>query len=263
MVGAAYLLGLYQTLSRWPFLCFHDDFVVLFRSQAEMAECLLLVWLRLDQIGLELNKTSISSGRVHQEGFSFMGYEYKGENFVIQPEKEKDFRHQVIRLTTFLRPYKNQKAFIKQLNRKIMVFGNYYKHGLNLESFIRLDKLIRKRVRQYLFLVSDLKDRTDNLPKDSDTLYAELGLCSLVHLNQVKETKKSGSISTSARMNTELDFGTLPVCNKAKVAKLLQQMLVRYSEQQRQQNVVIELLEHLAPLSNEISAQPGVMLGIF
>lgn len=261
LVAAAYILGLCQALSRWPFLCFRDDFVVLFRSRAEIAECLLLVYLKLHQIGLELNPDCISSGRVYQDGFLFMGYRYKENTFGISQETEKAFRHQIIRLTTFNRSYKNQQAFIKQLNRQITVFGHYYKHGQEMAAFIRLDTFIRKRVRQYLFLAGDMKDRADNLPKGSDALYSELGLCSLVSIGKAKNTKMVNY--SSANANSQTDLCEAPVYNKEKVDKLLQQTLIRYKYLCRQQKVVIDLLEHVAPLSDEISAQPGISFGIF
>ena len=261
MVTATYMLGLCQALSRWPFLCFHGDFVVLFRSRAEIAECLLLVYLRLHQIGLELNPGSIDSGQVSQDGFLFMGYQYKENAFGISQGTEKAFRHQIIRLTTFNREYKSQQAFIKQLNHQITVFGHYYKHVHATTCFNELDTFIRKRVRQFLSLASDMQNRVINLPQSSSDLYSELGLCSLVRLLQSKETKMVNCSPVFG--NSEPDIDESPVFNKIKVEKLLQQTLVRYKEIKSQEKIVIELLEHLAPLSKEISKQPGTVFGYF
>ena len=261
MVTAAYMLGLCHALSRWPFLCFHDDFVVLFHSQAEIAECLLLVYLRLQNIGLELNSSNISSGQIYQDGFMFMGYEYKGNTFGISHVSEKDFRHKIIKLTTFSRKYKSQQAFIKQLNHQITIFGHYYKHAQVAARFKELDNFIRKRVRQFLLLASDMQNRVTNLPHGSLALYSELGLCSLVKLHQAKETKMVGY--SPLMVNAKPSMDESPVFNKIIVEKLLQQTLFRYKELHRQKEIVIELLEHLAPLSKEISAQPGTVFGYF
>jgi len=248
VVTAAYMLGFYHALSRWPFLCFHDDFIVLFHSQAEIAECLLLVYLRLQNLGLKLDSSNINSGRVYQNGFVFMGYKYKGNAFGVSQVSEKAFRHKIIRLTTFNRKYKNQKAFIKQLNHQIAVFGHYYKYAQVAARFKELDSFIRKRVRQFLFLASDLQNRTSNLPNNSRALYSKLGLYSLVKLGQSIETKL---VSDSAVMvNSELGMDESPDFNKIKVEKLLQQTLVRYIELRREEKIVIGLLEHLAPFSN-------------
>lgn len=261
MVTATYMLGLYHALSRWPFLCFHDEFVVFFQSQAEIVECLLLVYLRLQNLGLELNTNNISSGRINHYGFTFMGYEYKGDTYDVSPVSEKAFRHKIIKLTTFSRKYKNQQAFIKQLNHQITVFGHYYKHAQVAASFKELDSFIRKRVRQFLLLAGDLQNRVINLPQSSSDLYSELGLCSLVRLLQSKETKMVNCSPVFG--NSEPDMDESPVFNKIKVEKLLQQTLVRYKEIKSQEKIVIELLEHLAPLSKEISKQPGTVFGYF
>ncbi|BBE16242.1 hypothetical protein AQPE_0379 [Aquipluma nitroreducens] len=260
VVTAAYMLGFYHALSRWPFLCFHDDFVVLFHSQAEVAECLLLVYLCLQNLGLELNSSNISHGRVYQDGFIFKGYEYTGNTFCISPVSEKAFRHKIIRLTTFSRKYKNQQAFIKQLNHQITVFGHYYKYAQVAARFKELDSFIRKRVRQFLFLASDLQNRTSNLPNNSRALYSKLGLYSLVKLRQTKETKMVGYSPVMGNAGSDMDES--PVFNKIIVEKLLQQTLFRYIELRRQEKIVIGLLEHLAPLSDEIKAQPGNSIGI-
>lgn len=260
IVGAAYMMGLYHTLSRWPFLCFHDDFVVLFHSKAEIADCLLFVYHRLDQIGLELDPVSLSSGRLDQEGFQFMGFECKGNTFEIVPEKVRAFRHKIIKVTTFTRQYKNQKTFIKQLNRQIDIFGHYYKHGQVTDTFTRIDVFIRKRVRQFLFFASDMEDRTTNLPHGSYELYSNLGLLSLKRL--FKENIKKMKGHSSVKVNSKACWDGSPVFNKPIVEKLLQQMLIRNMELYRQQKLVIRLLEHLAPLFDEIIAQPGNSIGI-
>ncbi len=260
MVTAFYMLGFYHTISRWPFLCLHDDFVVLFQSQSEITECLLLVYLHLQNLGLELDSSNINSGRISQDGFAFMGYEYKGNAFCISQISEKAFRHKIIKLTTFRRKYKNQQTFIKQLNRRITAFGHYYKHAQGMR-FKELDRFIRKRVRQFLFLASDLQNRTSNLPNNSRALYSELGLCSLLRLLQYKETKM---VNYSPVMgHSEPDMDESPDINKIKVEKLLQQTLVRYKELRTQEKIVIGLLEHLAPLFKEISKQPGTVSGYF
>jgi hypothetical protein len=251
LVTAVYMLGLCHALSRWPFLCFHDEYVVLFQSKAEIAECLLLVYLRLQNIGLELNTNDITPGRVYHEGFMFVGYEYKGNKYSISPVSEKDFRHKIIRLTTFSRKYKNQQAFIKQLNRQITVFGHYYKHAQVAASFKELDRFIRKRVRQFLILAIDLQNRTTNLPHSSHSLYSGLGLCSLVRLSESQETKNINYSPSMVNAGGFMDES--PAFNNGIVEKLLKKTLLRYIELRKQEKIVIGLLEHLAPLSKEIS----------
>lgn len=261
MVTATYMLGIYHTLSRWPFLCFHDDFIVLFNSPAEIAECLLLVYLRLQNIGLEIDLNNISSGHVYQDGFVFMGYQYKGNTIGISQVSEKDFRNKIISLTTPGKKYKSQQAFIKQLNHQIKVFGHYFKHAQVAVSFSELDNFIWKRVRKFLFPASNVQNGVTNFPRRSQSFYTELGLCTLASLRRAKETTLRNPSPEIG--NVESNTDEFPVFNKAIVEKLLQQILYRYKELRRQEKTVAGLLEHLVPLSKEISKQPGSAFGYF
>ncbi len=257
MVTAFYMLGFYHALSRWPFLCTHDDFVVLFRSQSEITECLLLVYLHLQNLGLELDSSNICFGRISQDGFVFMGYEYKGNAFGISQVSEKTFRQKIIKLTTFSRKYKNQQAFIKQLNHRITVFGHYYKHAQGMR-FKELDSFIRKRVRQFLFLAIDLQNRTTYLPHSSRAFYSELGLYSLSAHCQPKENSLVNYSLVMDNANPHTCMGESPVSNRIIVEKLLQKIRFRYNELKSQEKVLIQLLEHTAPISAKINEYPEI-----
>lgn len=71
-----YLLGLCMSLARWPFLCYHHEFVVLFRSKAEIDECLDQVRLELKSLKLAIDEDTICSGEIYPRGFKFMGFEF-------------------------------------------------------------------------------------------------------------------------------------------------------------------------------------------
>lgn len=73
IAAGAYLLGLCQGLSRWPFLCHHEKFVVLFSAEAEIEECLQQVHLELERLGLRLNPHTFCSGQAFPKGFTFVG----------------------------------------------------------------------------------------------------------------------------------------------------------------------------------------------
>ncbi len=247
-VAAIYMSGLCHTLSRWPFLCFHDEFVVLFQSKAEIAECLLLAYLRLNRIGLDFDPESICSGRTDEKSFQFMGFECKGDRFDVPAEEEKKFRHKIIGLTTLTKQYKDQKAFIKQLNRQINTFGNHYKHGEVAATFARLDKFIRKRVRQFLSLEGDLKGRTPDLPHTSAELCRKLKLASLKKLSDAGMPGMKYISFNVKNLQSEKSLGFSKVMSD----KLLGETIHRYKELCYQQKIVVKLLEHLSPLSDEI-----------
>lgn len=73
IVAGLYMLGLCQVLLRWPFLCHHEKFVVLFRNDAEIDECLQQVYLELERLGLQLNQHSLYSGPVFPADFIVSG----------------------------------------------------------------------------------------------------------------------------------------------------------------------------------------------
>lgn len=90
-----YLLGLCKAIKRWPFLCYNDEFVVLFPFQSEINDCLELVRLELGRLNLKLNTDATHSGEVDEHGFCFAdidwrrdqlsGYKFENKNKLEQP----------------------------------------------------------------------------------------------------------------------------------------------------------------------------------
>lgn len=78
LAAGMYMLGLCMSLNRWPFLCYHHEFVVLFRSEDEIEECLAQVNLELKRLKLDIDEDTISSGEVFHKGFKFMDIEFTG-----------------------------------------------------------------------------------------------------------------------------------------------------------------------------------------
>lgn len=78
--AGTYMLGLCSSLARWLFLCYHHEFVVLFRSKAEIEECLDQVRQELKLLKLALNEDAICSGEIYPRGFKFMGFEFQGSD---------------------------------------------------------------------------------------------------------------------------------------------------------------------------------------
>ena len=81
IAAGAYMLGLCLVLSRWPFLCHHEKFVVLFSSETEIEECLQQVYFELEQLGLQLNQRTLCSGYNYPVGSRYAGQKDHNSTF--------------------------------------------------------------------------------------------------------------------------------------------------------------------------------------
>ena len=82
-----YLLGLCIRLFRWPFLCYHHEFIVLLRSTAEIDECLFFVLMELERLKLNVADGLLCSRDVDTCRFRFMDFEFTGTDHTSTPVK--------------------------------------------------------------------------------------------------------------------------------------------------------------------------------
>ena len=75
----AYLLGLCKVLSNWPFLCYHNEFLVLFRSESEIRICTQQVEHELERLNLEVDPLSINLGKDSFDAFFSTDLSFKGD----------------------------------------------------------------------------------------------------------------------------------------------------------------------------------------
>ena len=75
----AYLLGLCKVLSNWPFLCYHNEFLVLFRSESEIRTCTHQVEQELERLNLDVDPLSIKLGKDSFDTFFSTDLSFKGD----------------------------------------------------------------------------------------------------------------------------------------------------------------------------------------
>jgi len=132
------------------FIVFVDDLLVLCKSDYLARQ----VWDYLsatlqNQYQLKLNLDKTYSGRFAKKTVTFCGWYFSGGYARIEQRKYDLFKERILE---FLKKSRKEstRAFIKNINRKIDGFGNYYKFGAVLKQFEELDCFLRKEVRQWL-----------------------------------------------------------------------------------------------------------------
>jgi RNA-directed DNA polymerase len=127
-----------------------DDFVVLCKSREEAEAALAEVHAFAGANGLRLHpdKTHVGDCRQNGEGFAFLGYRFEaGRRFV----RKKS----LIRLKDKIREKTKRTrgdslaCVIADLNRTLRGWFGYFKHA-HPSIFIRIDKMIRRRLRAVL-----------------------------------------------------------------------------------------------------------------
>ena len=127
---------------------FADDLVTCCETKEEAYRALQLTREILEgelHLRLHPGKTRV----VHvSEGFEFLGFYFGwGDSFYMTPREKavKKFREKVKEITRRNRPMKFQEM-IRDLNRVIVGWGNYFRYGKCKRMFWRLEKWIRRRV---------------------------------------------------------------------------------------------------------------------
>jgi hypothetical protein len=172
-----------------PSLRIQDDYLIFCKNKKEPTKILKeIIEPALNELKLNLNINKLNSGKFHQNPVEFMGFKYYAGIFTISEEKIEDFKKKIIRIT-HLTKNKTTKAIIKQLNNKILGFGNYYKFASSKQDFGKLDAFIRMRVRRYLNRNKDSKNKQGNLLLTNEVL-KNMGLKSLVDIYCKYASKK-------------------------------------------------------------------------
>jgi RNA-directed DNA polymerase len=127
-----------------------DDFVVLCKSREEAAAALAEVRAFVSDNGLRLHpdKTHVGDCRQPGEGFDFLGYRFEsGRRFV--RKKSLTRLKDTIRKKTKRTRGDSLACVIADLNRTLRGWFGYFKHA-HPSIFIRIDKMIRRRLRAFL-----------------------------------------------------------------------------------------------------------------
>jgi len=172
-----------------PFLRIQDDYLIFCKNKKEPTKILKeFIEPTLNELKLNLNIKKLNSGKFHQDNVGFMGFQYFGGVFTISKEKIEEFKNRIIKIT-HLTKNKTTKAIIKQLNNKILGFGNYYKFAYCKQDFEELDAFIRMRLRRYLSRNKDSKNKQGNLLLTNEVL-KNMGLKSLIDIYTKYTSKK-------------------------------------------------------------------------
>ncbi len=161
-----------------PFLRQADDYLVFCRNKKEPESLLKNIILpKLKELDLEINEKKLKSGKVNQDKFDFIGFDFFAGRFTVQRKKIEEFRKKIVKIT-HLTKKKPEKAVIKSLNNKTSGFGHYYRFSSCKRTFGELDAFIRMRLRRYLSRNKDSKNKHGNLLLTNETLQS-MGLKSL------------------------------------------------------------------------------------
>jgi RNA-directed DNA polymerase len=127
-----------------------DDFVILTRSHIEAEAALDLVrrWVAENGLMLHPAKTRIANCRKKGNGFEFLGYRFERGRRDVR-KKSLDKLKEAIRTKTRRTRGESLKVVIVDLNRTLKGWFGYFKHA-HPSIFLRLDKMIRRRLRALL-----------------------------------------------------------------------------------------------------------------
>ena len=155
-----------------------DDFVVLCRSEFEAEVALQTIREWVDQAGLTLHptKTKIVDSRV--ESFAFLGYSFRGDQVYPRRESLAKMKARIKELTPRKRSGSMQ-AIVKELNRVLVGWFNYFRH-CRWTIFKDLDAKIRGRLRR--LLLKRHRKNSKRLPRHQrwpNVYFTKVGLWSL------------------------------------------------------------------------------------
>ncbi len=158
---------------------FADDFVVLTKSKRKAKRALEVVKEIVEErlkLTLHPEKTVITN---FGEGFVFLGFEFIAWRYK-RPRKKalKAFKDKVRKVTRRNQPW-DVGFIIRELNPKIVGWGNYFGHGNVKKLFRRLDKWIRMRLRSYIEKKKAVKHQNQRIP---NAVFQQKGLKSLLTL---------------------------------------------------------------------------------
>ena len=158
---------------------FADDFVVLTKSKKKANRALEVVKeIVEDKLKLTLHpeKTVITN---FGKGFVFLGFEFIAWRYK-RPRKKalKSFKDKVRKVTRRNQPW-DIGFIIRELNPKIVGWGNYFGHGNVKGLFQKLDEWIRMRLRSCIEKKKAIKHQNQRIP---NAVLQQKGLKSLLTL---------------------------------------------------------------------------------
>lgn len=158
---------------------FADDFVVLTKSKKKANRALEVVKEIIEgklKLTLHPDKTVITN---FGKGFVFLGFEFIAWRYK-RPRKKalKAFKDKVRKVTRRSQPW-DVGFIIRELNPKIIGWGNYFGHGNVKGLFQRLDEWIRMRLRSFIEKKKAVKHQNQRIP---NAVFQQKGLKSLLTL---------------------------------------------------------------------------------
>jgi RNA-directed DNA polymerase len=127
-----------------------DDFVVLCKSREEAEAALAQVRAFASDNGLRLHpdKTHVGDCRKLGEGFDFLGYRFEAGRRFVRKKSLTRLKDKIREKTKRTRG-DSLACVIADLNRMLRGWFGYFKHA-QPGIFIRIDKMIRRRLRAFL-----------------------------------------------------------------------------------------------------------------
>lgn len=202
-LSSIYMLDLDMAIKN-PYTRFVDDYVVLFKSKAQIDTFISDVLLpALGRLKLNLNPKKLSSGKFATDACVYLGFKFIRGIIAIDKQSIVKFKEKIKHITSLSN--KNDKNIVQKLNYKIDGFGHYYKLSACVGVFDELDKYIRHRLRFYLNRSKSVEVNFLQSNKDFD----ELGLHRLSYINKkqkqnthcVKKYQQAGAVGLMQKID--------------------------------------------------------------
>ncbi len=150
LLSNIYLDPLDQLLARAGFqmVRYADDFVILCCTAVEAGQALDLVRGWVEENGLTLHPTKTKVVDVRVEGFDFLGYHFRDQRHWPRDKSQQKLK-ETLRRKTRRNSGESLKAIIVDVNRTLVGWFEYFKHGRPW-IFGRLDSWLRGRLRSVL-----------------------------------------------------------------------------------------------------------------
>jgi RNA-directed DNA polymerase len=169
-------------------VAYADDFVILSRGRAAEA----LAWTRMvmTRLGLTVNEAKTSLKNARQERFDFLGYSFgphrykaNGLWYLSASPSKKSVQRLKTKVGNLLVPGNNDPwpEVRDTLNRSLLGWSNYFRHGTCRSAFRGVDQYVYERVRDFLARRHKMAGRgTKRFSRD--VVYGERGLLRLERL---------------------------------------------------------------------------------
>jgi RNA-directed DNA polymerase len=169
-------------------VAYADDFVILSRGRAADA----LAWTKavMTRLGLTVNEAKTSLRNARQERFDFLGYSFgphrykaNGKWYLSASPSKKSVQRLKTKVGNLLVPSNNDPwpEVRDTLNRSLLGWSNYFRHGTCRSAFRGVDQYIYERVRNFLARRHKMAGRgTKRFSRD--VVYGERGILRLERL---------------------------------------------------------------------------------